>query len=134
LLDVEAVALSATFGAHDHLTSVVLDAFESSWVLLEPEMPEFLLLLTLGVRVEDVDQILALFYLSISIGVHDLGEVLHETEVCSHGVRQTGYLAKLREKSNLSTGLSVLVDEKWLVGFFDVLVVASLVVLLVRDL
>ena len=94
-------------------------------------MPEFLLLLTLRVGVEDVDQVLALFHLTIRISMHDLGEVLHETEVCSHGVRKTGNLAKLGEKSNLSSGLAVFVDQKWLVGLGNILVVAGLVVLLV---
>jgi len=97
-------------------------------------MPEFLLLLTLGVGVEDVDEVLALFHLAISIGMHDLGEVLHETEVCSHGVRKTGNLAKLGQKSNLSSGLAVLVNEQRLVGLLNILIVAGLVVLFVGDL
>jgi hypothetical protein len=53
-LDVEGISVSATFGAHHHLTRLVLEALELSGVLLELEMPKLLLLLTLGIGVEDL--------------------------------------------------------------------------------
>ncbi len=66
--------------------------------------------------------------------MHDLSEVLHETEVCSHGISQASDLAEFWDQSNLSSGLAVLVNEEGLVRLLHILVVASLVVLFVADL
>lgn len=47
-------------------------------------MPQLLLLLALRVSVEDFKQVLAFIDLSVGIGVDDLSEVFHQSEVSSH--------------------------------------------------
>jgi len=74
-------------------------------------MPGLLLLLAFLVLSESAEQILALLNLSIGIGVDNLCQVLHESEVCTHLVGQSSHLAQLRNQSNLVTGLAVFVDE-----------------------
>jgi len=66
--------------------------------------------------------------------VNDLGQVLHETEVGTHGVGQAGQLAELRNQSHLVACAAVLVNQQRLVNNLDLLIVAGLVVLSVRSL
>jgi len=134
LLDVERVAVTTTLGSHYHSASCVLVALESCRDILERDVPELLLLLTLRIAVEDFKKVATLCDLPVSVGVRDLSEVLHETEVGAHLVGESRHLAELRNQGDLGTGLPVLVNEQGLVGLGDVLVVAGLVVLLVRDL
>ena len=56
------------------------------WVVLESEMPQLLLLLALRVGVEDLQEVAAFLDLAVSVGVHDLCQVLHESEVRAHGI------------------------------------------------
>ena len=41
------------------------------------------------------EEILALLDLLVSVGVNDLGKILHQPEVSAHGIRQTDELAEL---------------------------------------
>ena len=94
-------------------------------------MPQLLLLLTLGIRLEDLKQVLALIDLSVSIGVHNLSKILHESEVTSHLVSQPSHLAQFRNQCDLVASLSVFVDQQGLIWLSDILIVSGLVVLLV---
>jgi len=134
LLNVECIPVTAAFGSHDHLASLVLESLELSRVFLEFEMPKFLLLLAFRVGVEDFKQILAFSYFPVSISMNNLSKVFHESEVCSHCIGQSSDLAQFRDQSYFIASLSVLVDEQRLIGFIDILVVSGLVVLLVRHL
>lgn len=117
--------------SHLELARSVLESTELLRSLVELEVPKLLLLDTLRVGLEVVHQVLDLLDLGIGVGVHDLGQVLHEAEVGAHGVSQTCQLAQLGNEGDLVTRAAVLVDQEWLVHVVDVLVVASLVVLLV---
>ena len=97
-------------------------------------MPQLLLLLALGISVEDVEEVATLGDLAVSVCVDNLGEILHQAEVCTHGVSETSHLAEFWEEGNLSTSPPILVDEKGLVWLLDFLVVAGLVVLFVGHL
>ena len=134
VLDVERVAITATLGSHDHLSSRVLESLELSGAVLEPEMPELLLLETLRVGVEDLEQVAALLDLAVSVRVDDLSEILHESEVRPHLICQASHLAELWNQSDFCAGSPVLVNQKRLVGLLDFLVISGLVVLFVRDL
>ena len=109
----------------------VLEALQLLRVLVELQVPQLLLLDAFGVRLEVLHQVLDLLNLGISVGVHDLGQILHEAEVGAHGISQAGQLAELGDQSDFVPRASVLVDQQWLVHVADVLVVASAVVLLV---
>lgn len=82
--NIKGIAITTTFGTHHHVTSFVLVAFKTSRIVLELKVPEFLLLDTLRVCLKDFKQVLAFFDLSVSIGVDNLGKILHQTEVSSH--------------------------------------------------
>ena len=129
--NVERGTLNATFSAHDHLASSILVTLQQSRCVLELQVPEFLLLHALRIGVEDVKQVATLFNLSVSICVHDLCKILHDAEVRSHSISESSDTAELRKESNLSTSASIFVDEQWLVEFFNLLVVAGLVVLFI---
>lgn len=64
----------------------------------------------------------------------NLGEVFHESKVCSHLISETSKLTQLRNQSNFITSLSVLVDDQRLVDVTHILIVSGLVVLHVADL
>jgi len=96
-------------------------------------MPLLLLLDALLVSLEYLKQILDFFDLCFGISVDNLGEVLHEAEVSSHGVGQASQLAQLWDERHLVTSLAIFVDEKRLVGISDVFIVASFVVLSVAS-
>lgn len=87
--------------------------------------------MTFFVRLENFEEILALLDLSVGVGVSDLREVLHESEISSHGFGEPSLAAELGDECDLVSSLNVLVDEKRLVRVVDVLIVASLVVLLI---
>jgi hypothetical protein len=97
-------------------------------------VPERLLLLALLVGLEVVHEVLDLLDLGFGIGVDDLSEILHETEVSTHRVSQSCQLTQFRDESDLSTCPSVLVDQQRLVGVDDTFVVLRLVVLTVAGL
>lgn len=134
LLNVEAVGLSRRCGTHEQLASVILKAIKGLRVLRELEVPHLLFFNTLSIAGEVRHQVLDLLDLCFGVSVNDLGQVLHETEVSTHGVGQTGQLAELRDQSHLDACAAVLVDQKRLVASLDLLVVAGLIVLLVRCL
>ena len=62
-----------------------------------------------------VHEVLDLLNLGFSVGVHDLGKVLHQVEVCTHSISQASQLAELGNKCNLVTRPPVLVDKQWLI-------------------
>lgn len=97
-------------------------------------MPLLLFLLALFVFGEGSEEILAFLDLSIGIGVDDLGEIFHQSEVSPHGISKTSELAKLWNQSNLVSSLPVLVDEEWLIWIGDSLIVPGLVVVLIAHL
>jgi hypothetical protein len=70
--DVKGVSLATSFRSHDHVSSLVLVAFEWSWVVLELEMPQLLFLKALGMSVEDLEKVLALSDFPVSISVNNL--------------------------------------------------------------
>lgn len=96
-------------------------------------MPLLLLLNAFLVSLEHLKQILDLFDLCFGISVDNLGEVLHEAEVSSHGVGQASQLAQLWDERHLVTSLAVFVDKQRLIGISDVFIVASFVVLSVAS-
>lgn len=97
-------------------------------------MPSLLLLLALLVLGEGGEKVLALLDFLLRVGVDDLGEILHESEVGTHGVSEPGELAELWDQSDFISSLPVLVDEERLVRIGDVLIVPGLVVLSVAHL
>ena len=97
LLNVEARWRTTSIGTHKKISSVVLVALELLRILVELEMPGGLLLLALLVGLEVVHQVLDLLDLSFSIGMHNLGQVLHQSEVSSHSISQTRQLTQLRD-------------------------------------
>jgi hypothetical protein len=109
-LNVERVPLPTALGAHDHVAGLVLESLQRRGILLELQVPEFLLFLTLGIGLENLEEVLALANLPVRVRVDDLSQVLHQAEVSSHRVSQASHLAKLRDEGNLNASLSVLVD------------------------
>lgn len=134
LLDIESVWSSACGGPHHEITSVVLVAGNLSWSVTELKVPGLLLLLALLVLGKRGEEILALRGLLLGVGVDDLGQILHESEVGTHSVRQASQLTELGDQCDLIPCLPVLVDKERLVWIGDVLVVPCLVVLLIADL
>lgn len=96
-------------------------------------MPLLLLFNALLISPEYFEQILDFFDLCLGIRVDNLGEVLHEAEVSSHGVGQASQLAQLWDERHLVTSLAIFVDKQRLVGISDVFIVASFVVLSVAS-
>ena len=134
LFNVKRVWSSAAGGTHDKITSFIFVASDLGRSVPELEVPGLLFFLTLLVLGEGGEEVLALLHLLVSVGVHDLGQILHEAEICAHCVCKTSELAELRNERNLVSSLPILVDQERLVGIGDVLIVAGLVVLLVADL
>ena len=97
-------------------------------------MPSLLLFLALLVLGESLEQIFALLKLLVSVRVHDHSQILHESEVGSHGIRESSQLTELRDESDLISSLPVLVDQERLVGICDVFIVPGLVVLSIAHL
>jgi hypothetical protein len=134
LLNVKDVPLTTWLGAHQHVSSLVLESLQLGGVVIELQVPELGLLLTFGIGVEDLKEVLAFCHFAVSIGVHNLSKILHQSEVRSHAVSQTSNLAQTGDESYFIASLPILVDEQRLVGLCDVLVVPRLVVLFVADL
>jgi len=134
LVNVDFVGSTRTGRTHDKVTSFIVVASELCRDPLETDVPSLGLLFALLVLAERSEEILALLDLLLSIGMNDLGEVLHEPEVSSHLIGQSCELTELRNESNFVTSLPVLVDEERLVDIRDSLVVPGLVVLQVTDL
>ena len=102
--------------------------------LIELQVPQSLLLLTLLVGLKVVHQVFNLLDLRIGIGVDDLCKILHETEVRTHGVGKPSQLTEFGDESDLIARPSVFVDEQGLVWVLYLLVVLGLVVLAVAGL
>ena len=83
---------------------------------------------------ESLEKVFALFNLFLSVCMHNLGQVFHETEICSHRISKATQLTKFRDKSYLITCLSVFVNEQRLVWIINALIISSFVVLSVADL
>lgn len=134
LLNVKAGRSTGSIGTHQKVTSLVLYALQLLRIFVELEVPGSLLLLAFLVVLEVVHQILDLLDLGFSVGVNDLGQILHQAEISTHCISQTSDLTQFRNKSNFKTSTAVLVDQKRLVRVLDLLVVLGLVVLGVRSL
>lgn len=134
LVNVDFVGSTRTGRTHDKVTGFIVVASELCGDLLEANMPSLGLLFALLVLGERSEEILALLHFLLSVGVNDLGEVLHEPEVSSHLIGQSCELTELRNESNFVTSLAVLVDEERLVDISDRLVVPGFVVFLVANL
>jgi hypothetical protein len=134
LFDVKLVWCTACGGSHNQVSSIIFEASELSWSVLELKMPLLLLFLAFLVGCEGFEKVLAFFNFLLSIGMDNLGEIFHQTEIGSHGVCQPSELAEFRNESDLVASLPIFVDEKRLVKIRDVLVVPSLVVVFVADL
>lgn len=132
--DVERVPLSAALGAHDHVACLVLVSLERCWIFLELQVPKFLLLLALRVRVEDLQQVSAFTDLSVCVGVHYLSEVFHESKVCSHRISETCHLTEFWNEGDFNSSSAIFVDEQRLSWISDILVVSGLVVVFVGNL
>lgn len=134
LLDVETIGSTTCVWAHQQVASSVLKTLELLRILVELEMPKRLLLFTLLVSLEVMHEILDLLDLGFSICMHNLCQVLHESEISAHGVSQTCNLAELGDEGNLNSSATIFVDQKWLVWILDLLVISGLIVLLVAGL
>jgi len=66
--------------------------------------------------------------------VYNLSEILHETEVCTHGVSESSQLTKFRDESDFVSCSPVFVNQQRLIWLIDALIVSSLVVLTVTCL
>jgi len=86
LLDVKASRCTRSIGSHEKVTSLVLDTLQLLRILVEFQVPSSLLLLALLVVLEALHQVLDLLDLSFSVGVDNLGEILHEAEVSTHSI------------------------------------------------
>lgn len=73
LFDVEAGRSTTSISTHQEITSVVLETTKLLRILVEFEVPCSLLFFALLVGLEVVHQVLDLFNLCFSIGMHDLG-------------------------------------------------------------
>lgn len=89
LLNVEGGWVAAGACPHEEISSLILEAIEFRWVLVELQMPELLFLHTLRVLLEVSHEVLDFLNLRFGIGVQDLSQVLHEVEVGSHRVSQS---------------------------------------------
>jgi len=128
LLNVEAVGSARTARAHEKFASLVLEAFQLLRVFVELQAPELLLLDTLGILFEVLHQVFDFLDLCLGIGVHDLSQIFHQSEVGAHRISESSQLAELRDEGDLIARLSVLVDEQRLIGVADAFIVASLVI------
>lgn len=126
--DVELVRCSTCICAHHEITSIVFVSWNLGWVFFECQVPLLLLLLALLVLSEGLEKVLAFVDFAVSVGVDDLGEILHEAEIGTHTIGESCELTELRYESYLVTSLPVFVDEKRLVWIFDALIVSGLVV------
>ena len=97
-------------------------------------MPLLLLFKAFFILCESLEKVFALFNLFLSVCMHNLGQVFHETEICSHRISKATQLTKFRDKSYLITCLSVFVNEQRLVWIIDALIISSFIVLSVADL
>ena len=111
LLNVEAVRSTTSIRTHEETTGIVLKALEFLRVLIKLQVPKLLLLDAFFVCLEVLHQIFNLLDLRISICVHDLCKILHQTEVGTHSVSQTSQLTELRNKCDLISCSSVFVDQ-----------------------
>ena len=84
LLDVDLVGSTRAGWTHDEVASIVLVSSELCRDVLEVDVPCLGLLSALLVLGERLEQMLALLDLLLGVGVNNLCEVLHESEVSSH--------------------------------------------------
>lgn len=134
LFNVKGISVTTAFGTHDHIACLVLIPRQGTWGLLEFQVPKFLLLHTFGISTEDFEEVLAFVHLSVSIGVHNLSKILHQSKIGSHRICKTSYLTEFGNKSNLNSCLSVFVNEQWLIAIINCLIVSGLIVVPVGDL
>ena len=132
--NVKGISITTSFGPHNHIPSLVLVTLQGAGSFFEFEVPSFLFLNALGIRVKDFKEIFAFVDLSVSVSVYNLSKILHESEVCSHRVSQTSDLTEFWNQGNLNTSFSVFVDKERLVTIIDSLIVSGLVVVLVGNL
>jgi len=128
-LDADVLRSATRACTHLEISGVVLETVEGLRSLIELEMPKRLLFDTLRVGLEVGHQILDLLDLGVGVGVENLREILHESEIGTHRISQARQLAQLGNESNLVSRAAILVDEQRLILVVDSLVVASTVVL-----
>ena len=97
-------------------------------------MPLLLLFKAFFIFCKSLKKVFALFNLFLSVCMHNLGEVFHETEICTHRISKATQLTKFRDKSYLITSFAVFNNEQRLVWIIDALIISSFVVLRVADL
>ena len=86
LFYIEAVRSATSVRAHQETTGIVLETLEFLRILVEFQVPKLLLLDTFFICLEVLHQVFNLLDLRISVSVHDLCKVLHQTEVGTHSV------------------------------------------------
>lgn len=115
LFYVEGVCGTTVGGTHNEISCVILETLDLGWSVFELEMPLLLLLFALLIGREGLKEILALFDLFVSICVDNLGEIFHQPEVCSHCIGETCELAQFWDEGDFVAGLTIFVDQKWLI-------------------
>jgi len=110
LFDVKLVWCTASGGSHYQVSSIIFEALELSWSVLELKMPLLLLFLALLVGSESLEEVFAFLNFLLSVGMDYCSKILHQTEIGSHGVCQPGELAEFWNESDLVTCLPILVD------------------------
>lgn len=88
LFDVEAVRNTTCVRPHQEFAGLVLETLEFLGVLIKLQVPKLLFLNTLFIGLEVVHQVFDLLYFGFCIGVNDLGEILHQAEICTHSISQ----------------------------------------------
>jgi hypothetical protein len=92
LLYIETVRSATSIRAHQETTSIVLEALEFLGVLVELQVPKLLLFDAFFVCLKVLHQVFNLLNFRISVCVHDLCKILHQTEVSTHSISQTSQL------------------------------------------
>jgi len=89
LFNIEAVRSAASIWTHEETTGIVLEALKFLRVLVELQVPKLLLLNAFLICFEVLHHVFNLLNLRISISVHDICRVLHQTGVCTHNISQS---------------------------------------------
>ena len=93
LLDVESVRTSTSCWAHKEFSCAILESIEFLWIFIELQVPLLLLLDAFLICLEVLHQVLDLLDFGLSIGVKNNSEILHQAEVCTHGISKSSELA-----------------------------------------
>jgi hypothetical protein len=88
LFDVKAVGGSAGVRTHQEFTGLVLETLEFLGVLIKLQVPKLLFLNALFICLEVIHQVLDLLYFGFGVSVNDLGEILHQSKICTHSISE----------------------------------------------